>query len=191
MNSISSSTLRSAAARAGGLLVNTVLVVVVLTGAVFLLPGLFGYERYVITGGSMSGTFERGSVAFEESVPVSDLRVGDVITYLPPADSGLTALVTHRIVEKKSAPESAIVFRTRGDANAVVDPWTFQLSAASQPRVAFTIPMIGYAFLALADPQARMLVIGVPAGVVACYSLGELIVALRARLHLRLRPAAA
>ena len=83
----------------GSVLVNTVLVLASLAGLAYLAPSLFGYERYVITGGSMSGTFEKGSVVFEKPVPIADLRVGDVITYLPPADSGVSTLVTHRIVK--------------------------------------------------------------------------------------------
>ena len=42
--------------------------------AVMLLPALFGFERYVITGGSMSGTYDRGSVIFSEVVPVDRAR---------------------------------------------------------------------------------------------------------------------
>ena len=59
-----------------------------------ILPGLFGYQRYVITSGSMTGTYDRGSVVFADVVPVSDLRVGDVITYTPPPGSGPDGLVT-------------------------------------------------------------------------------------------------
>src|SRR5215211_1501787 len=66
--------------------------------ATMLLPAAFGYQRYVITGGSMQGTYDRGSIVFDKAVPVSDLEVGDVITYTPPASSGVDGLITHRIV---------------------------------------------------------------------------------------------
>ena len=33
----------------------------------------------------MTGTYDRGSLVFDEVVPVDDLKVGDVITYRPPA----------------------------------------------------------------------------------------------------------
>ena len=72
--------------------------------ALMFVPGVLGFDRYVITGGSMSGTFERGALVFERQVPVADLRVGDVITYLPPADSGVTELVTHRISSIEPSP---------------------------------------------------------------------------------------
>ena len=69
-----------------------------LVGLAFILPSLFGLQRYVITGTSMTGTIDYGSIAFEEVVPVSELQVGDIITYAPPAGASPDHLVTHRIV---------------------------------------------------------------------------------------------
>jgi len=159
------------------------LAAVVATAAVLLMlvPGFLGLDRYVITGGSMSGTFERGALVFEEQVPVSDLRVGDVITYLPPADSGITELVTHRIHSITEDAEAAggRVFRTQGDANASVDPWTFTLSAPLQPRLQGWVPAVGWIFIALSQPGVRMLLIGVPAAVIALLFLRDLIGGLR------------
>lgn len=169
----------TAVTRCVRVIANLCLAAVMLASAAFLLPSLFGFERYVITGGSMSGTFERGSVAFEKLVPVADLGVGDVITYLPPADSGITTLVTHRIVKQRPAEDGGMVFRTKGDANEDIDPWTFQLHSAAQPRVEMTVPLIGYLFLALAERDLRVLVVGVPAGLIAVFSLMELLRALR------------
>lgn len=151
------------------------LVAVVLVAAGFVIPGLMGFERYVIVGQSMSGTFERGSVAFERVVPADELEVGDVITYQPPADSGLTTLVTHRLVSVKEARDGSRVFRTKGDANADVDPWTFRLPQGEQPRVEFTVPLVGHAFIAFADPGTRVLLVGVPAGLICLVSLVELV----------------
>ena len=143
-----------------------------------LVPGALGYERYVITGASMSGTFEKGALAIESSVPVADLAVGDVITYLPPPDSGLTELVTHRILSVE-ASETGPVFRTQGDANADPDPWTFQLPGPTQARLDHAVPHLGWAFIALSDPQVRQLVIGVPAGLIALRCAVEVVQVLR------------
>lgn len=159
--------------------VNALLVGFILVGVAWVAPGLFGYDRYVITGGSMSGAFEKGSVAFERQVPVADLAVGDVITYLPPADSGVPNLVTHRIVEIGTSDTGARLFRTQGDANPTPDPWVFSLTQPTQPVVVTTVPYVGHAFVALADPQVRMIVIGLPAGIIALISLVELARAVR------------
>lgn len=161
------------------LLGNAAVALVTVASLAFMLPSLMGYERYVITGGSMSGTFEIGAVLFEEPVPVGDLRVGDVITYLPPADAGIDNLVTHRIHSIREAEDGASVYRTKGDANADVDPWTFRLDSAEQARLAFAVPVVGHVFIALADRTTRILVIGLPAGLIALVSLVQLTRALR------------
>ena len=36
-----------------------------------LVPALLGYQRYVITSGSMTGTYDRGSLVFDKVVPTS------------------------------------------------------------------------------------------------------------------------
>lgn len=173
-----SATPRSFPGRLPGLFINFSAVIVLSLAVLFLVPGLAGYDRYVITGGSMSGTFERGSLVFEKEIPVSSLQVGDIITYMPPADSGINELVTHRI-ESIEASENGPLFRTKGDANASSDPWVFHLQAPTQNRLQAAVPFAGWVFIALADRDLRMLIIGLPAGVVAVLSLVELVRAMR------------
>ncbi|NUS53217.1 MAG: signal peptidase I [Nocardioidaceae bacterium] len=170
------STLRSVARYAG----NALLVVVLLGSAAFLAPSLLGYERYVIVSGSMTGTYDIGSIVFDKTVPVGELAAGDVITYQPPADSGVPNLVTHRIVSVRHR-DGRTVYRTKGDDNPTADPWVFSLQSPVQPKVAFSVPYVGRLFLALADRQTRIVVIGVPAGLIALASLVELAKALRPR----------
>jgi signal peptidase len=145
----------------------------VLLGLGLVVPAVLGYQRYVIVSGSMTGTYDRGSLVFDEVVPVAELRTGDVITYRPPAGSGPAGLVTHRIAEIRR-DASGPVFRTRGDANPVADPWTFRLSAPRQARVVAGVPYVGYALAALSDRRVRMLVVGVPAMLIALSALAGL-----------------
>jgi signal peptidase len=170
-------TARRAAVISGRLLA----AVIVVAGLSFLGSRLLGFQDYVITGGSMSGTFEQGALVIEREVPVDRLQVGDVITYLPPADSGTRSLVTHRIVEMTEDPAGQVVLRTKGDANPDTDPWLFTLDARTQPVVALAIPWVGHALLLLADPQVRVLLIGLPAGAIALLAARDLIGALRRR----------
>jgi signal peptidase len=107
-------------------------------------------------------------------VPTSSLKVGDVITYDPPAGAGPAGLVTHRIVAITPQPNGTRVFRTKGDANPVKDPWTFSLSNRTQARVAFHLPYVGFALAALAERKVRMLIIGIPALLVALSVLAGL-----------------
>lgn len=131
--------------------------------ATMLLPAAFGYQRYVITSGSMTGTYDQGSIVFDKTVPTSDLEVGDVITYSPPASSGETGLITHRIYSIKNHGKDGFSYRTKGDANPTPDPWRFQLDQPTQATVAFAVPYLGYGIAALSMLPIRMILIGLPA----------------------------
>ena len=138
-----------------------------LFGAFLVAPSLLGWERYVIVSGSMTGTYDRGSLVFDEVVPVKALRVGDVITYRPPRSAGPTGLVTHRITSIGHDPKTGgRVFRTRGDANPVRDPWTFTLPNPTQARVVAGVPYMGFVLAKLADRSVRMVLVGLPAGLI-------------------------
>lgn len=143
--------------------------------ALMLLPALLGYQRYVIVSGSMTGTVDQGSIVYEKPVPTDGLRVGDIITYAPPAGMSPTKLVTHRIFAISRDAKGGRVFRTKGDHNPAPDPWTFTLDRATQPRMDFHVPYAGYAFAALGVRWVRMLLIGLPALLVALLTLVGLV----------------
>jgi signal peptidase I len=158
----------------GKALVTGLCVACLALAGLMLLPGLFGYSRYVITSGSMTGTYDRGSIVFDKVVPTSELQVGDAITYTPPAGSGPEGMITHRINSISTGPFGQRVFRTKGDANESVDPWTFSLDSPTQARVAYHVPYVGYIFAALSIPKVRMLVLGLPALLLGIAALGGL-----------------
>ncbi|KRB78333.1 S26 family signal peptidase [Nocardioides sp. Root190] len=167
--------------RLAGYAANVGLVVVTLLAVAYVVPSLLGHERYVITGGSMAGTHDKGSIVFERATAADELEVGDVITYQPPASSGVTTLVTHRIIAIGQDDNGRQVLRTQGDANPDPDPWRFSLTSEEQPVVAYSVPYAGWALIALADRETRMLIVGIPAALIALLSLGQLAGALRSR----------
>jgi signal peptidase I len=142
-------------------------VLCLLLAAILLIPAALGFERYVIVSGSMTGSYDRGSIVFDDKVPVEELKVGDTITYAPPPDASPEELVTHRIVWVGRNDLGERAFRTKGDANTTVDPWTFTLEQPEQVRVAFSVPYVGYLLAALSIPTVRMLAIGIPAVAIA------------------------
>jgi signal peptidase I len=156
--------------RAGRLASGAALAIAVLAALLVLAPAVAGMQRYAIVSGSMSGTYDQGSLVLADVVPVSDLRAGDVITYRPPPGAGPEHLVTHRIVS--ITPDG--VFRTKGDANEVADPWTFRLDQPTQARVRVGIPWVGHALAALGRRDVRMVVIALPALLIAGFSLARL-----------------
>jgi signal peptidase len=162
-------------ARRSARVISTLLVAAgLLFGAILALPALMGWQRYVITSGSMTGSYDRGSLVLDEVVPVADLKVGDVITYRPPAGSGPDGLVTHRIAAITAGKAGERVFRTKGDANRSADPWTFTLPKGEQARVKLGVPYVGFAVAALSRTELRMIVVGIPAALIAMVSLAGL-----------------
>jgi signal peptidase I len=73
------------------------LVCALLVAGLMLVPTILGYQRYVLVSGSMTPAIPTGSIVYDEVVPVSELAVGDVITFVPPPSYGITTPVTHRI----------------------------------------------------------------------------------------------
>ncbi len=142
--------------------VNILLGIAILLALAIIIPAIFGYHRYVINGHSMEPTIPYGSVVFDEYVPVDDLKVGDVITFVPPPEFSVSEPVTHRILEIKEV-DGQRQFRTKGDNNDSADPWTFTLDSSTQARVAFHVPYTGYIYIALSRWWVRFLVIVLPA----------------------------
>lgn len=106
----------------------------------FVLPPAFGLSRHTMTDDAMSGTMGRGSVVFAKSQPVSDLEIGDIITYLVPAESG-EQLVTRRIFDIQSG-----VIWTSRDSTGEIDPWTLSFDQMTQERAVVDIPYAGYVY---------------------------------------------
>lgn len=112
---------------------------------------LAGYQPEVVYSGSMRPTFSAGSLVVVQSVPANDVAVGDVITFADPTNA--SRLITHRVAQRLERPRGA-VYRTKGDANSVRDPWTIALPPHAS-RVAFDVPFAGYALWYAKTREAR------------------------------------
>jgi signal peptidase I len=157
----------------GGKLLTAVCAAALLAVVAFvLLPGLLGLQRFVITGGSMTGTIPKGAVIYSKVVPAGQLKVGDVITFTPP---GFSEAVTHRIIGMEAGPDGKTAFRTKGDFNEAADPWNpVTLNEPQQARYVFQVPLLGYVLAALSTRSARIALIAVPAFLIALSILWSL-----------------
>jgi signal peptidase len=90
---------------------------------------------------------------------------------MPPAGDHL---ITHRIAWIGRDQQGQRVFRTKGDANPVADAWTFRLDRPTQARVRLGVPYAGYALSALGRRDVRMLLIALPALLIAGFNLAGL-----------------
>lgn len=154
----------------------SVTVVTLLLVVLAALP-LVQHKALIVTSGSMEPVLSAGDAAIIHRLPVDDLRAGDVITY---QGYGSDRLTTHRIVQPIEL-DSGLHFQTKGDANPGPDP-DLAPAGGVVGRYVVGIPGAGRVLLFLAQPQGRLLIVGLPALVVL---VGELRFLLAGRVTLR------
>jgi signal peptidase len=142
----------------------TAMVVVAL--AAFLLlaigPRVLGYQTSTMLTGSMAPLINPGDVVVTAPTPVSDIRVGDVITYHIPVEDH--RVETHRVTELLTTADGTTAVRTKGDANNGADPWTAALQGNTVDRHVLTVPYVGQAIRTLREPMVlNTLMYGAPA----------------------------
>ena len=94
-----------------------------------------------VLSGSMRPTFNPGDLVAATRVPISSLKRGDVIMFVPP---GQTKREMHRIVTIKRTHGKTLV-TTKGDANHIKDPWgRIGLRGKYAYRLAAVIPAVGW-----------------------------------------------
>lgn len=138
--------------------------------ALVVLPSALGLSGHVVRDDAMSGSISAGSMIFTKPVPVADLVVGDVISYLPPDGSGVDEVVTRRV----SAIEHD-AFTTARDVDGVVDPWTVRFDDPIQQQVVLDLPVLG----SVADAVTSSWLVwglGLPFALLALVVLGEAVV---------------
>jgi signal peptidase I len=125
---------------------------------------LCGYEtasgRWHATpllSGSMRPGLQPGDIVLTHRVPISDLRVRDVLVFHPPNDAQRQTV--HRIV-KLRVRNGTTVITTRGDANTINDPTITSLSGTSAYRVVRVVPLVGYPAVWMSGGHHGLLVIG-------------------------------
>ncbi len=139
--------------------------VVVAAAALIVVPKATGSVPLTVLTGSMSPTYDPGSVVVVRPVAVDELQIGDAITFQE--KSGDPAVVTHRIVSVAFAGDGSRQFITQGDANGAQDPEPVK-AAQVRGKVWYSVPYVGHATTVL-DPRARELAVKVIAGALLAY----------------------
>jgi len=133
-------------------ILSTVMVVVAIAGFLFLAvgPRVFGYQTSTMLTGSMSPLINPGDVVVTVPTPISEIHVGDVITYRIPIEDH--RVETHRVAEILANADGSIAVRTKGDANRGTDPWSATLQGTTVDRHVLTVPSVGQAIRNLRQP---------------------------------------
>ncbi len=149
----------------GGIVVFSLLVLLLLG----VLPRTGWYRPMTVLSGSMQPSFHAGDLVIVRPKATGDVRVGDVITYnIPVADHHVES---HRIVDILRRSDNRLVFRTKGDANNAVDPWTAAVEARRLWIVSFSLRWFGWPIVWMRDPLVHKLAIYGGAGLAALLKL--------------------
>lgn len=135
---------------------STVLVAIVVIFAILLVGvRLFGIQVYSVISGSMEPEYPVGSLIYVKEVDPSEVKKGEVITYVLPNDMPST----HRVIDIDTANQH---FYTKGDANDYADgsPVHFK-NLIGKP--VFQIPILGYVAYYIQHPPGTYVAIAVGA----------------------------
>ena len=123
---------------------------------------LFGYRAYIVNSDSMAKTdFDAGSLIFVKQVDPSELKVGDIITYISQNSENYGVNVTHKIRSKTVDKQGNPGFITYGTTTGVDDP-TIVTYPYVLGRYEGHLDKVGTFFNFLKTPQGYIVCIFVP-----------------------------
>ena len=134
-------------------IVSTVLVVLVVLSAVFLMGSrLLGYRVYTVISGSMEPELHVGALVYVKPVDPSEVKIGDDISFVLNED---LVVATHRVIR---IDEQKKHFYTKGIANELedTDPVHFNNLIGV---VKFNIPLLGYVSNFIQNPPGMYITI--------------------------------
>lgn len=107
---------------------------------------VFKVSIILFSTGSMSPTIPAGSAALVRDVPVTEVKVGDVVTVDRPGKLP----VTHRIVAIAEGANGGPELTLRGDANPTNDPLPYNVTHVR--IVLWSVPGIAHGIVAMGNP---------------------------------------
>ncbi|WP_435738435.1 signal peptidase I [Cellulosimicrobium sp. PMB13] len=137
-----------------GITYGVLALVLLLATLVIVVPRLVGGIPLTILSGSMEPNLPVGSLAVVRPVDPAEIRIGDIVTYLPnPEDP---TAVTHRVVAIDTHQDGTRTFTLQGDANASPDAPVQEHQVRG--TVAYAVPWLGHVNSAVNGEQRAMAV---------------------------------
>ena len=137
--------------------------------SVTLGPRLLHYRTATMLSASMSPGIRSGDVIIDTPLALSDVRVGQVITYHIPVDDH--RVISHRVIEVQHPGPGILNVRTKGDANSAADPWTASLTGGTVWQVRTVVPKAGTVIRVLRTPLLHTVLTGAVPLLVLCWLL--------------------
>jgi signal peptidase len=138
--------------------------------AVLALATILGHRSFTVLSGSMEPAISTGDVVMTSQIRPSEAKVGQVVSFRDP--SGSKRLITHRVRRIRNDGRSYL-FTSRGDANNTVERWSVP-ARGHIGRVWLRIPKIGYVLAKTRTATGRILMVVVPAVLLALLELWQI-----------------
>jgi signal peptidase I len=137
---------------------------------VLALATVLGHRSFTVLSGSMEPAISTGDVVMTSQISPREAKVGQVVSFRDP--SGSKRLITHRIRRIRNDGRS-FLFTTKGDANNTVERWSVP-THGHLGRVWLKIPKIGYVLAKTRTPLGRILMVVLPAVLLALLELWQI-----------------
>lgn len=151
----------------------TVMIVIMVAVTVMLVGvKVLGLQVFSVLSGSMEPTYSTGSLIYVKKADTDKLKKSQAITYQLDENT----VVTHRIVEiiKDEKNSKNTKFRTKGDANNVVDGTLVHNKNVIGTPI-FSIPYMGYVANFIERPTGKRVLIIFAAGILLWIIPGEVL----------------
>ena len=153
--------------------ITTALVIAAVVFALLLVGArVAGFKVYAVLSGSMEPTYHTGALIYVKAVDTSEIKEGQVITFMLSEDT----IATHRVIEVIPDPDEAgtVRYRTKGDANSAPDGSLVHYKNVIGTPV-FTIPYLGYVASYIQHPPGTYYAIAAVAIIILVAFLPDLI----------------
>ncbi len=145
-------------------LVRIILILLIACGAALLLPPLFGIDTVVIQNGS--GNLDRGTVVYAKSTAPADLAAGDHFLHAGDNDE-----IDSYIVKEYDSTDDVIIASESAEASEQ----KLQANGDTVRKIVFTVPFIGYLFIATQSMTGLMILGGVLLILVILFIISEVL----------------
>jgi len=134
------------------------------------LPLALGGTSMVVQSGSMTPAIRTGDVVAVRPIAPTEAAIGDIVTFEDP--DGSERLLVHR-VRAISRSGDEVEVTTQGDANTTQEHWKVAVDGTIG-TVVFRIPLLGFATGWINAPAGRVLLLVVPALLLAVSLLSRI-----------------
>lgn len=114
--------------------------VLLLAALVIVVPKVVGGVPLTILSGSMEPNLPIGTLAVVKPVEPADVRIGDIVTYLPNPDD--PTAISHRVIAIDNHQDGTRTFTVQGDANDAPDDPVAERQVRA--KVWYAVPWLGY-----------------------------------------------